>query len=200
MRRLIFALLLCAAAGCTSTSAPKPEVAPTFAKPPSYDQLVARALLDRCPATPSVAGAAHALPDLTLPCLGAGPAVDLARLRGMPTVVNIWGTWCGPCQEETRYLAQVYAALKPTVLFLGVDTEDDPRSALDFAPHVQPPMRYPQVVDDDKRLLLALRLQSAVPTTLFVDSGGRLVHISRGPYRSADALRSDLQRYLKVGG
>ena len=199
MRRLLPLVAAAAlAAGCSSSSSSSPQPVPTFPKPPSYAQLVARAGLDPCPSS-AAAHAAHSLPALTLPCLGTGPAVDLAGLRGVPTVVNIWGTWCGPCQAETRHLATVYDALKPRVRFLGVDTEDDPRSALDFAPHVDPPMHYPQVVDADKKLLVALHLPSAVPTTLFVDAAGTVVHVQPGPYRSADALRRDIATYLKVG-
>jgi thiol-disulfide isomerase/thioredoxin len=182
------------ATGCATSTTARLE----FAKPPSYPQLVARAHLDRCPVT-SAARPAHALPDLTLPCLGNGPAVHLSGLAGTPTVVNIWGTWCGPCQAETRYLSAVYDELHGKVRFLGVDTEDDPKSALDFAPHVTPPMRYPQVVDKDKRLLVALSLPSAVPTTLFVGADGRLLHVSTGPYRSQRALLADIARYLGVG-
>jgi len=169
-----------------------------FPTPPNYAQLVARADLDPCPTSTS-AHAAHTLPDLTLPCLGKGPAVHLSGLAGRPTVVNIWATWCGPCQAETRYLSAVYDDLHAKVRFLGVDTEDDPKSALDFAPHVTPPMRYPQVVDKEKRLLIALALPSAVPTTVFVDASGRVAHVSPGQYHSAAALRADIARYLHVG-
>jgi thiol-disulfide isomerase/thioredoxin len=122
----------------------------------------------------------------------------MSGLRGKPTVVNIWGSWCTPCQAETRYLAQVYEEVKAHVRFLGVDTEDEAQSALDFAPHVSPPMRYPQVFDESKKLLLALHLPSAVPTTVFVDASGRVVKISPGPYTSAAKLRADITRYLGV--
>ena len=181
------------AAGCTSS--PHASVAPDFPKPPSYEQLVAKAALDPCPASTS-AHPRKSLPDLTLPCLGRGPAVHLAGLAGVPTVVNIWGSWCTPCQAETRYLSTVYDAAKRKVRVLGVDTEDDPKSALDFAPHVDPPMHYPQVVDKDKKLLIALNQPSAVPTTVFVDAAGRVVHITHLPYRSAETLRADIHRYL----
>lgn len=184
------------AALAVACSSPRP-VSFGFPKPPSYPQLVARAHLDRCPSSTS-ARAAHTLPNLTLPCLGAGPAVHLSGLVGMPTVVNIWATWCGPCQAETRYLSTVYDELHAKVRFLGVDTEDDAKSALDFAPHVTPPMRYPQVVDKNKSLLIALSLPSAVPTTVFVDASGHVRHVSPGQYRSAAALRADITRYLGV--
>ena len=183
------------AAGCTSRAAS--SVTPDFPKPPSYDQLVATAALDQCP-TSSATHPRKSLPNLTLPCLGRGPAVHLSGLSGTPTVVNIWGSWCGPCQAETRFLSTVYDAAKHKVRFLGVDTEDDPKSALDFAPHVDPPMHYPQVVDKDKKLLIALNQPSAVPTTVFVDASGQVVHITHTPYRSASSLRADIRRYLGV--
>lgn len=197
MRRAVLLLaavaVICSA--CTSKSASTQVPLPAG---PGLSELIGKAHLDPCPVTAPQPAAGKSLPDLTLPCLGKGPAVHLDGLRGRPTVLNIWGSWCGPCQTETRYLAQVYDEMKRSVLFLGVDTEDDPMSALDFAPHVTPPMRYPQVEDESKKLLIALNLPSAVPTTVFVAGSGRIVKISPGPYRSAAALRADIKRYLGV--
>src|SRR5438270_4172398 len=164
------AVLAASMSACTGSSGSVgPE--PNFSPNPKHRELVARAHLDRCPPSQQ-ASVPGGLPDVTLPCLGGGPAVHLAGLVGKPLVVNIWGSWCGPCQAETRYLSQVYDELRAQVRFLGVDTEDDPKSALDFAPHVSPPMRYPQVVDRDKRLLIALNIPSSVPTSVFVDASG----------------------------
>lgn len=182
--------VLSAACASSSSSGSGPSA-------PDHAALVSAAHLDPCPASTS-AHPPHSLPDLTLPCLGNGPRVHLSGLVGRPTVVNIWGSWCGPCQAETRYLATVYDAAKPRVGFLGVDTEDDPDSALDFAPHVSPPMRYPNVVDKDKSVLIALHLPSAVPTTVFVSAAGRVIQIHAGPYRSAATLRADIKRFLGV--
>lgn len=197
MRRAVLLLAVVAAicTACTSKSASTPVPLPPG---PGLSELIGKADLDPCPVTDQPPRAAKSLPDLTLPCLANGPAVHLDGLRGMPTVLNIWGSWCGPCQTETRYLSQVYDEMKGSVRFIGVDTEDDPKSALDFAPHVTPPMRYPQVEDESKKLLIALNLPSAVPTTIFVDGAGRIVKVSPGPYRSAAALRADIKRYLGV--
>jgi thiol-disulfide isomerase/thioredoxin len=121
----------------------------------------------------------------------------MAGLRG-PLVVNIWGSWCGPCQQETPYLAAVYQQLRGRVGFLGVDDEDDPDSALDFAAHVRPRMRYPSVSDDDKAVLVGLHGRVAVPMTVFVGRDGRVVHIAYAAYHSAADLLGDIHRYLGV--
>jgi cytochrome c biogenesis protein CcmG/thiol:disulfide interchange protein DsbE len=164
---------------------------------PDHAALVAKADLDPCPSSAST-GSHGSLPNVTLPCLGAGPAVHLAGLRGAPTVVNIWGSWCTPCQAETTYLSTAYDELKSRVRFVGIDTEDSSDSALDFAPHVTPPMKYPSVIDQNKKVLIGLKLFNAVPTTVFVDASGKVRHISPGPYRSTNQLLADIKRYLGV--
>lgn len=200
-RLLAFGFGLALLAGCSGSSGGDDGFpAPSFSPNPKHSQLVAAAQLDKCPPSQSTP-VSGGLPDLTLPCLGRGPAeVHLAGVVGKPLLVNIWGTWCGPCKAETRYLSTLYDDLRPKVRFLGVDTEETSHDAgLAFAPHVQPPMRYPLVLDNDKKLLIAMQT-SDVPITLFVDASGRLVHRNFGPYRSLDALRADVGRYLGVTG
>ena len=198
MRSLALMLgVLVLVAGCTSSGSP--DAGPHYPKNPDHAHLVAAARLEPCPSGTG-APVSGGLPHVTLPCLGAGPAVDMAALRGTPMLVNLWGSWCGPCQKETPFLARAHARLGSTVRFLGVDTEDRADSALDFAAHVQPPMRYPSVIDDNKAVLLAVHGPSAVPMTIFVDANGHIVHMSTLPYASVDAVLSDVAHYLGVRG
>lgn len=182
-------------AGCTSSG--HSDAGPHYPKNPDHAHLVAAANLEPCPATSAGSGSAD-LPDVTLPCLGNGPAVHMSALRGTPTLVNLWGSWCGPCQKETPSLQRAHARLGKAVRFLGVDTEDQPDSALDFAAHVKPPMRYPSVLDDNKAILLAVHGPSAVPMTIFIDASGHIVHLSIESYGSVAAVLADVQRYLGV--
>ncbi|HET6816690.1 MAG TPA: TlpA disulfide reductase family protein [Mycobacteriales bacterium] len=182
-------------AGCTSSG--RSAAGPQYPKNPDHTQLVAAAALEPCPGS-AASPVSGGLPDVTLPCLGDGPAVHLAALRGRPMLVNLWGSWCGPCQKETPFLAAAHARLGERVRFLGVDTEDQSDSALDFAAHVRPRMRYPSVVDDNKAVLLAVHGPSAVPMTIFVDASGRIVHLSPQPYGSVAAVLADVERYLGV--
>ena len=197
--RMAFTLgaLLVTIAGCTSSG--RSDAGPHYPQNPDHSRLVAAARLEPCPST-SGSAVSGGLPDVTLPCLGNGPKVRLAALRGTPTVVNLWGSWCGPCQKETPYLQQAHARLGAKVRFLGVDTEDQPDSALDFAAHVRPPMRYPSVVDDNKAVLLGVHGPTGVPMTLFVRADGTVAATHPGEYHSVADVLADIRRYFGVQG
>lgn len=185
---LLAAVALLAVAGCSSGGA-KPAG-------PDLHRLREQADLQPCPAT-SAGSVAGGLPDLTLPCIGQGPAVRLAGLRGMPTVVNFYGTWCIPCQREAGYLSSVAAASKATVRFLGVDVGGDHMwDALSFAAALRPPAHYALVSDPSSQGLL--QFNPGPPATVFVNAAGKVVGVAHNEYHSAGALRADIRRYLRV--
>jgi hypothetical protein len=59
-------------------------------------------------------------------------------------------------------------------------------------------VRYPSVVDPDKKVLLAIHVAPGPPETIFISRIGKIVHVHPGEYTSAAALRSDLATYLHV--
>jgi cytochrome c biogenesis protein CcmG, thiol:disulfide interchange protein DsbE len=186
------AVVLLAAAGCQSAS----RLASPHPGETTDPTLVAAAALRPCPTSSAVA-ISGGLPNVTLACLGNGPSVHLAGLTGKPTVVNLWGSWCPDCIAEADYLSQAYDKDKATVRFLGVDTVDDPNSALKFGRDVSPPVRYPSVSDPDRKVLLGIHYPGP-PETVFIDAEGHVVHIHGGQYTSTEQVQKDIATYLHV--
>ncbi|MFI6680233.1 TlpA family protein disulfide reductase [Kribbella sp. NPDC050470] len=143
----------------------------------------ASAKVAACPSTPSKPPVSNGLPDVSLRCLGEGPDIRLADLRG-PLVVNVWAQWCGPCRDEAPYLAALAKTGK--VQMLGIDYADPrPELAVKFA--TDEGLAYPHLVDQDKTIQQALRI-GGPPLTAFVDKDGAVVHVHRGVLTSQQQL------------
>ena len=175
----LVAVVVAMPSACTSSSSHEDTV-PPLPTPPSYEQLVAAAHLDPCPTATGATGGGNRC--RTSCCRVSAPA----RVSAFPGCAarrpsSTSGVRGARRARRRRAPVPGLDEAKPRVRFLGVDTEDEAKSALDFAPHVSPPMRYPQVFDESKKLLLALHLPSAVPTTVFVTASGRVVKVSPGP-------------------
>jgi thiol-disulfide isomerase/thioredoxin len=112
------------------------------------------------------------LPDVTLPCFGGGPDVDLASLRG-PMVVNLWGSWCGPCRHEMPVLAKFYAAHGDQVPMLGIDYSDvQTGAAMELVADSK--VSYPLVADVGGELAAhpPFNPRMGLPISVFVDADG----------------------------
>jgi thiol-disulfide isomerase/thioredoxin len=116
-----------------------------------------------------------------------GPKLDLASLHGDVVVINIWGSWCGPCRAEAPALVTAYDQLTVKgVRFVGIDTQDTADAAKVFL--VNNKEVWPSLVDDDGKLLLAFRGKvnpTAVPFTMVLDRQGRVAA------RVVGAVRTD---------
>lgn len=164
--------------------------ATTATKDTSLVALQAAAALAPCPT-----GIGAAFPKLTLACLGGGAAVRLdGPASGVPTLVNIYGSWCVPCQREMPVLVAFSKQASGKVALLGVDTEDEPRLALLFAKDVG--QTWPAVVDDDKVVLR--RYASGPPVTLFVDAKGTVAHVQVGAFTGVAQIAALAKTYLGV--
>lgn len=118
-------------------------------------------------------------PDLTGESLQKpGTQIRLSDYAGKVVVVNIWGSWCGPCRAETPELEKVFEQTAASgVQFLGIDVRDDRVAAEDFVRdrHVT----YPSIYDPSGRSLLALNgyPRSVVPTTIVLDRRHRVAAV-----------------------
>jgi len=117
---------------------------------------------------------------------------ELPKLAGHPVVVNVWGSWCGPCRQEYPYLQQAAAKFGKNVAFVGVDALDQAAAAKTFLG--ENPIPYPSFEDpagDAKTYFHVVGL----PATMIYDSSGKLVHTNQGGYASQSALFADIKQY-----
>ncbi|WP_404371207.1 TlpA family protein disulfide reductase [Kytococcus sedentarius] len=91
-------------------------------------------------------------------------------------VINVWGSWCGPCIEEAPALEQVASDLREAgepVRFIGVNSRDSVPSALAF--QQAHGISYPSLQDDGGRTRAQLGgLAVATPSTIVLDGQGRV--------------------------
>ena len=101
-----------------------------------------------------------------------GSTLAFQNLKGQPTVVNFWATWCPPCRREMPVLLEA-SRQHPDVRFLWVNQGEDRDKAGRYAMQQGLPLAS-VLLDADSGLshLLGLR---ALPTTLFYDARGKLV-------------------------
>ncbi len=121
----------------------------------------------------------------------------LESLKGFPTVVNVWGSWCGPCRAEFPHLQQASANLGKEVAFLGVDSDDDTASAEDFLADNQVP--YPSYADQDKKIGRSIGVTAGIPATAFYNAAGEQTFTKFGPYTSQEELEADIRTYAING-
>lgn len=122
-------------------------------------------------------------------------SLSLSDFVGKIVVVNVWGSWCGPCRAETPDLARAARELERRgVRFLGINTRDNLTAARTFAKRFDVP--YPSVVDEDGQLLLGFRFiipTAVVPTTIIIDREGKVAARVIGPitYRTLKGILVD---------
>ncbi|MFI7190025.1 TlpA family protein disulfide reductase [Nocardia nova] len=133
--------------------------------------------------------------NLTGPALMADNTIHLADYTGKVVVINIWGSWCGPCRTETPGLEQVFNETKQQgVQFLGIDVRDSRSAAQDFVTDFH--VSYPSIFDPSMRSLLALGSHyptSVVPTTLVLDRSHRVAAVFLKALLPDD-IRPEIQR------
>lgn len=115
------------------------------------------------------------LPELTLPCLGGGPEVDLASLRG-PLVVSVWASWCGPCRHEMPILQAFHEQYADQVPLLGIDYED-PQVGAAMALVQETGVTYPLLADPQSSLSAQDPFPplQGLPYLAILDEDGRVV-------------------------
>ena len=118
-----------------------------------------------------------------------GRPLGVADFRGQVVVLNVWGSWCGPCRGEADDLERVATATAPAgVAFLGINVRDDRDAARDFLTNFA--VSYPSLYDSAGRSLIGLRgvPRNVVPTTIVLDREHRVAAVFLAAVLDTDLL------------
>lgn len=113
------------------------------------------------------------------------------------TMVNIWGTFCGPCVSEMPDLEELYQELPEGCALVGVLTDVYGDQNLDTANRIvsETGVTYANIIPDEMLYQFLADNITGVPTTLYVDTEGHILGGVVGT-RSKEEYLNILQKLL----
>ena len=119
--------------------------------------------------------------------------MKLSDLQGKIVMVNIWASWCKPCEQEAPELEQAWQFYKDKndVILVGVDYVDTPAGANEYLTKFN--ITFPNAPDLKSNISSILNRQMGVPETYFIDREGILRKVQIGPFASVDEIKSIIQ-------
>lgn len=110
--------------------------------------------------------------------LEPGKQLGIQDFPGKVVVINIWGSWCGPCRAEVDDLEQLQKSTGPQgVQVLGVNIRDLQPQAADFVRDHK--LTFPSLFDPPGRSLTGMHGYPAnvVPSTIVLDRQHRVAAV-----------------------
>ena len=186
------AVLAAVLAGCGPAEA---GAGATGGSAPASAPVSVHSVLQPCPQQPDTpATGATTLPKLSFRCLGGG-TLDLGRAPGVPTVVNLWGSWCGPCRDELPTMQRLADAAGGKVRVVGVISKDGVPQAESFAEDAK--VTFPSAFDGQGDLMTKLGLHG-LPYSYFLDADGGVVYTQVGSVGTVEQFEQLVADHLGV--
>jgi len=131
---------------------------------------------------------------IELDCLDGTTGAQLGALKG-PMILNVWGSWCGPCREEIPIFRSFYEKAKDKVSLVGIDVEES--SIEDGRKFVEENgITWPNLYDADGRSEEYFGL--GVPVTWFIAADGSVAGKKIGAVKDENELIALTNKYLGV--
>ncbi len=100
---------------------------------------------------------------------------NVLNTRGKITVINFWGTWCGPCVQELPYFDTVSSKYSEQVSVFALHSDHDKQTAKKFVDSTYPESNITFCIDNDNVLFNLLIGGDMFPATVILDQNGIIV-------------------------
>jgi cytochrome c biogenesis protein CcmG, thiol:disulfide interchange protein DsbE len=118
----------------------------------------------------------------------------IASFKGIPVVVNLWGSWCPPCRLELPFFQKAGVDFGKRVAFIGLNVLDNAGDARTLMRQI--PVAYPSYKDiRGTTAQAAAGTNSGLPITVYFDRSGGRNQIHQGAYASEAELARDIRHY-----
>jgi len=131
---------------------------------------------------------------IKLDCLDGSVGASVNALSG-PIIINVWGSWCGPCKEEMPILRSFYAKAQGKLQLVGVDVEEASiKTGQEFV--LKNGINWPNLFDSDGRSRAFFGM--GVPVTWFIAADGSVAYKHIGVLKNEIELITLTSKYLGV--
>ena len=136
----------------------------------------------------------HIPPDFTL-LSTTGETVTLSQLKGKPTFINFWASWCPPCQQESPDLERMYKKYGKRIAFYGINATayDHLGAAESFIKHYG--LTYPILLDQSGSVMKSYDILG-IPDSYFINRQGVVISKVVGAM-SAGVMQKQFERLLQ---
>jgi thiol-disulfide isomerase/thioredoxin len=124
-----------------------------------------------------------------------GVRESLAKGDGRPTVVNLWATWCPPCQAEMPVLAEAQAGTQDLHIVFVNQGETREVVSRYLTSHE---LRIKNALLDPGMAVARAVSATGYPTTLFYDAQGRLLSAHLGQFSRASFAQAIEEFYPDI--
>lgn len=135
-------------------------------------------------------------PDFVLKDL-EGNEYQLSNLKGNMVIVNVWASWCKPCQYEMPAMQEIYDKYKDKgLILLAVNNtyQDNLSDVIDFVSENR--LTFPILLDSEGIVSNKYQVQ-ALPSTFFIDKTGEISEIVIGGPMSETLIESKIKELEK---
>ena len=131
---------------------------------------------------------------IMLDCLDGTDGASINGIKGL-AIINVWGSWCGPCKEEMPILRSFYEKAQGKLALIGVNVEEASiEDGREFVENYG--ITWPNLYDADGKSRAYFGM--GVPVTWFIAADGSVAYKHIGVIKSEKELISMTSKYLGV--